>query len=230
MTVIGLLGGMSWESSAVYYRLINEGVRARLGGLHSADLLLRSVDFAGVAALQHDGDWDALGAMLAAEARALATAGAGAIVLCTNTMHCVADAIEAAAGVPLLHIADATGAALARAGITRAGLLGTVFTMEQPFYRERLRQRFGIDTIVPPDAGRAAVHRIIYDELVRGEIRDESRAIYREVMAALVADGAQGIILGCTEIGLLVGGDDATVPLFDTTVLHAAAAVDRLVG
>ena len=221
---------MSWESSAVYYRLINEGVRERLGGLHSADLLMRSVDFADVAALQHASDWDALGVMLAGEAHALAAAGARTIVLCTNTMHCVADAIEAAAGVPLLHIADATGAALARAGVTRVGLLGTAFTMEQPFYRERLRTRFGLDVIVPPADPRAAVHRIIYDELVRGEVRDESRATYRAVMAGLVMEGAQAIVLGCTEIGLLVGADDATVPLFDTTILHAAAAVETMLA
>ncbi|WP_294196470.1 aspartate/glutamate racemase family protein [uncultured Sphingomonas sp.] len=225
MRTIGLIGGMSWESSAHYYRLINEGVRARRGGAHSAPLLMLSVDFAAIAALQHDGNWAALAQRMADAARTLADAGAEAIVLCTNTMHKVADAIEAAQPRPLLHIADAAGAAIVAGGHRRVGLLGTAFTMEQPFYRARLAERFGLEVIVPDDAGRADVHRIIYDELVRGIIRPESKARYAEVIARLVAAGAQAIILGCTEIMLLVDQADSPVPLFDTTAIHAAAAV-----
>lgn len=230
MRTVGLIGGMSWESSAHYYRLINQGVRDRMGGAHSAPLVMVSVDFAEIAALQHAGDWDALGARMATAARTLADAGAAAIVLCTNTMHQVAGAIEAAQPRPLLHIADATGAAIVAAGHRRVGLLGTAFTMEQPFYRARLAERFGLDVIVPGAPGRGEVHRVIYDELVRGIVRDESREVYRAVIAGLVADGAEAIVLGCTEIMLLVGADDAAVPLFDTTALHAAAAVDFIVG
>lgn len=227
---LGLLGGMSWESSVEYYRLVNRGVRDRLGGLHSARTLMLSVDFAEVARLQHSGDWGALAAMLAAEARSLAAGGAGTILLCTNTMHEVADAIEAATpGVPLLHIADPTGAAIRSAGLRRVGLLGTTFTMERDFYRRRFAERHGLEVIVPEAADRADVHRIIYDELVRGRIDDASRETYRGVIARLAAAGAEAVILGCTEIGLLVGPDDSPVPLFDTTALHAAAAVDWLV-
>jgi aspartate racemase len=230
MRPVGLIGGMSWESSAHYYRLINQGVRERCGGAHSAPLLMLSVDFAEIAALQHNGDWPALAARMAAAARTLADGGAEAIVLCTNTMHKVADAIGQAQPRPLLHIADAAGAAIVAAGHARIGLLGTAFTMEQPFYRERLATRFGLQVLVPDEAGRGTVHRIIYDELVRGVVRDESRAACRAIIAALVARGAEAIVLGCTEIMLLVGADDATVPLFDTTALHAAAAVDFIVG
>lgn len=225
MRTIGLIGGMSWESSAHYYRLINEGVRERMGGAHSAPLLLLSVDFADIAALQHDGNWAALAQRMADAARTLADAGAEAIVLCTNTMHKVADAIEAAQPRPLLHIADAAGAAIVAAGHQRVGLLGTAFTMEQPFYRARLAERFGLEVIVPDDAGRAEVHRIIYDELVRGIIRPESKARYAEVIGRLTDAGAEAIILGCTEIMLLVDQADSPVPLFDTTAIHAAAAV-----
>lgn len=225
----GLIGGMSWESSALYYRLVNEGVRRRCGGLHSAPLVITSLDFAPVAERQHAGDWAWLATHMAEAARTLEHAGATAIALATNTMHKVADAIEAAVSVPLLHIGDATGAALAAAGTRRIGLLGTAFTMEQDFYRERL-SRFGCETIVPPPDDRAAVHRIIYDELVQGVIRDDSRAVYRDVMARLVEQGAQGIVLGCTEITLLVAAPDATVPLYDTTALHAAAMVDWITG
>jgi aspartate racemase len=230
MRTVGLIGGMSWESSAHYYRLVNQGVRARMGGAHSAPLLMVSVDFAEIAALQHAGDWEALSARMAAAARTLAEGGAEAIVLCTNTMHKVAEAIEQAQPRPLLHIADAAGAAVAAAGHVRVGLLGTAFTMEQPFYRERLATRFGLEVLVPDAADRDDLHRIIYDELVRGVVRDESRALYRAVIAALVAHGAEAIVLGCTEIMLLVGSDDSPVPLFDTTALHAAAAVDFVVG
>ncbi|KQT35033.1 hypothetical protein ASG29_02560 [Sphingomonas sp. Leaf412] len=225
MRTLGLIGGMSWESSALYYRAINEGVRDARGGHHSAPLLLLSVDFADIAALQHAGDWNALGDRMADAARTLATAGADGIVLCTNTMHTLADRIAAAVDVPLLHIADAAGAALVAAGVRRAGLLGTAFTMEQDFYRARLAVRWGVEVIVPGADDRATVHRVIYDELVRGIVSDDSRRAYRDVMARLVDDGAAGIVLGCTEIALLVGAEDAAVPLFDTTTLHAAAAV-----
>lgn len=231
MRTLGLLGGMSCESSVEYYRLINRGIRDRLGGLHSARTLMLSVDFAEVARLQHSGDWAALGTMLGADARALVSGGAGTILLCTNTMHEVAETIEAAIpGVPLLHIADATGTAIRAAGCRRVGLLGTAFTMERDFYRRRLAERHGLDVIVPEAGDRADVHRIIYDELIRGEINDASRAVYRGVIARLATAGAQGVILGCTEIGLLVGPGDSDVPLFDTTAIHAAAAVDWLVA
>lgn len=226
MKTLGLIGGMSWESTLPYYRLINEEVRARLGGLHSARLVLYSVDFHEIEVLQREARWDEAGAQLAAAARALDAAGAELLVLCTNTMHKVADAIEAATARPLLHIADPTAEAIRAAGLQRVGLLGTRFTMEQGFYRGRLEQRHGIDVIVPEVAEREQVHRIIYDELCLGEVRDDSRAVYRKVIAALIARGAQAVILGCTEIGLLVDADDASVPLFDTTVLHARRAVD----
>ena len=226
MKTIGLIGGMSWESSAQYYRIINQAVRDRCGGAHSAQLLLYSLDFAAIQRLQHDGDWDALAQLMADAARRLEAGGADMILLCTNTMHRVADAITGSVAVPLLHIADATGAAVTAAGHTRVGLLGTAFTMEQPFYRDRLAERFGLDVLVPDTADRATVHRIIYDELVAGRIVDASRAAYRNVIARLVARGAQAIILGCTEIMLLVGAGDSAMPLFDTTTLHALAAVD----
>jgi aspartate racemase len=225
MRTLGLIGGMSWESSALYYRLVNQGVRAELGGHHSAKLLMLSVDFAEIAALQHAGDWDTLARHMAAAARTLEAGGAHGIVLCTNTMHKLADAIEAAVAVPLLHIADATGMALRDAGVRRAGLLGTAFTMEQDFYRGRLLDRWGVEVLIPEADDRALVHRVIYDELVQGVVREESRAGYRDVMARLVAAGAEGIVLGCTEIGLLVSADDAAVPLYDTSALHAEAAV-----
>ncbi|MFA6230880.1 MAG: aspartate/glutamate racemase family protein [Rhodanobacter sp.] len=225
MKTMGLIGGMSWESTASYYRLINQAVKARLGGLHSASLLLHSVDFAGIEQLQRAGDWDAAGAQLAQAARGLQAAGAGALLICANTMHKVAPAIASAVQIPLLHVVDATAAAVRRAGLQRVGLLGTRFTMEQPFYVERLQQQ-GLDVLLPDAAGRAMVHRVIYEELCQGVLRAGSRDDYRRVMAALVAQGAEGIILGCTEIALLVDASDAAVPLFDTTELHAQAAVD----
>jgi aspartate racemase len=226
MKTLGLLGGMSWESTVPYYRWINEGVRARLGGLHSARLLLHSVDFHEIAELQRAGDWETAGTQLAHAAHGLVLAGAQAIVVCTNTMHEVATAIEAAVSPrPLLHIADATAAAIRAAGMSRIGLLGTRFTMEREFYRGRLRDRHGLDVRVPDAAGRDTVHRVIYEELCLGQVRDESRAAYRQIMQQLVDEGAQGIILGCTEITLLVGAADASVPLFDTTRLHVDAAV-----
>lgn len=225
MKTMGLIGGMSWESTAGYYRLVNEGVKQRLGGLHSARLVLYSVDFDAIERLQHAGDWDAAGAALAEAAQSLERAGAHFLVLCTNTMHKVAAAIEAAVAIPLLHIADPTAAAIKAAGVRRVGLLGTRFTMEQAFYRDRLRSH-GLEVLVPGDAARERVHRVIYDELCLGIVREDSRAAYRDIMRELVAAGAEAIILGCTEIALLVGAADATVPLFDTTALHAQAAVD----
>lgn len=225
MRMLGLLGGMSWESTVPYYRLINQRVRERLGGLHSAKLVLHSVDFAEVEALQRRGDWEAAGALLADAARGLRAAGAEAIVVCANTMHRVAPAIQAAAGVPLLHVADATAACIRAAGLDRVALLGTRFTMEGDFYRERI-EAAGIVVDVPDPGQRERIHRVIYDELCVGRILDASRDEYRRVIAGLVAAGAQGVILGCTEIGLLVGENDASVPLFDTARIHAEAAAD----
>lgn len=227
MKTIGLLGGMSWESTLPYYRHINEAVRERLGGLHSARLVLYSLDFHEIEALQRQGDWAAAGTLLADAARRLESAGADFLLLCTNTMHKVADAIEAASALPLLHIADPTAAAIQAAGLQRVGLLGTRFTMEQPFYRERLEDRHGIQVLVPDEPDRAEVHRVIYEELCRGVVSEVSRQAYRQVITRLVARGAQAVILGCTEIGLLVRADDAEVPLFDTCVLHAQAAAER---
>jgi aspartate racemase len=226
MRRIGLLGGMSWESTAVYYRLVNETVRDRLGGLHSADCLLRSVDFAAIEPLQRDGDWDTAAALLADEARTLEQAGAELLVLCTNTMHRVAPEIQGAISIPLLHIADATAVAVREAGLSRVGLLATAYTMDQDFFVGRLRDEHGLDVLVPDAADRAIVHRVIYDELCVGVVRGDSRAAYGDVIARLVERGAHGILLGCTEIDLLVGPADSPVPLFDTTALHARHAVD----
>jgi len=226
MRTIGLIGGMSWESSVVYYQLINRGVRDRLGPLRSARVLLDSLDFGEIEALQRQGDWARAGELLAASARRLQAGGAQVIVLATNTMHKVAAAVVAATPLPFLHIADPTGAALREAGFDRVALLGTAFTMEQDFYRARLRDRYGVRCIVPDEGQRRDVHRIIYEELCAGIVRESSRQRYREIMVDCAARGAQAIILGCTEIGLLVGRDDSPVPLFDTTALHAAAAVE----
>lgn len=224
MRTIGLLGGMSWESSALYYRLLNEQVRERLGGLHSARCILLSVDFAQIARLQEAGDWQRAGELLAADARSLQAAGAELVLLCTNTMHTVADAVTAGLDVPLLHIGDSTAEAVRAAGLTRVGLLGTRYTMEQPFLADRLTAA-GLEVLVPEAGDRDLVHRVIYDELVLGVVREESRAAYRGVVDRLVARGAQGVVLGCTEIELLIGPDDVAVPTFPTTALHAAAAV-----
>lgn len=224
MKVIGLIGGMSWESTVPYYRQVNETIKQQLGGLHSAKVVLYSVDFHEVERLQHAGDWDAAGAMMADTARALQVAGASFIVLCTNTMHKVAPAIEAAVQIPLLHIADPTAQEIKRAGLRKVGLLGTRFTMEQAFYKERLRELHGLEVVVPELADRDIVHRIIYEELCLGHISDAARVAYRRIMADMVAQGAQAIILGCTEISLLVGQQDASVPLFDTTAIHARSA------
>ena len=225
MKCIGLLGGMSWESTVSYYQALNRGVRAQLGGLHSARVMLNSVDFAAIERLQHAGDWPATARLLAAEARKLQNGGADFLLIGTNTMHKVAPEIEAAIDIPLLHIADATAAKLRADGITRVGLLGTRFTMEQDFYKGRLQERFGLAVLVPDEAGRERVHRIIYDELCLGEIRESSRAEYLAIIAGLAAAGAEAVILGCTEIALLVGDARAAVPLYDTTAIHAEAAV-----
>jgi aspartate racemase len=226
---IGLLGGMSWESTAHYYRVINEAVRERVGGLHSAELVLHSVDFAPIAELQARDAWADTAVILGGAARGLASAGADFLVIATNTMHIVADEIEAAAGIPLLHIADPTADAIVASGAGTVGLLGTRFTMEKDFYLRRLEQR-GIEAIVPDAADRDTVHRIIYEELVLGVVREESRRETRAVMQRLVDRGAEGIIAGCTEITMLVGPEDTSVPMFDTTALHALGAVERALG
>jgi aspartate racemase len=226
MRTIGLIGGMSWESTAHYYRHINEAIKARLGGLHSAQLVLVSVDFHDIERMQAAGEWQEAGARLAACARALAAAGAGCIVVCANTMHKVAPQIEAAVRLPLLHVTDATGEAIRRAGFPKVGLLGTRYTMAEPFYKDRLRERFGLEVLIPDAADRAEANRIIFEELVRGQVLEASRVAMRRIMARLVERGAQGIILGCTEFSLLLADADASVPLFDTTLLHAQAAVE----
>ena len=223
---IGLIGGMSWESTISYYRQINETVKEHLGGLHSAKLLLYSVDFHDVERLQHAGNWTAAGELLAAAARSLEAAGADFLVLCTNTMHKVAPAIETAVGIPLLHIVDPTAAAIRQAGFATVGLLGTRFTMEQEFYRDRLRDLHGLEVLVPQAADREVVHGVIFDELCLGKVTSESRAEYRRIMAELANRGAEAIILGCTEMSLLVDHRDSPVPLFDTTALHARKAAE----
>ncbi|HEY2161596.1 MAG TPA: aspartate/glutamate racemase family protein [Solirubrobacteraceae bacterium] len=226
MKRIGLLGGMSWESSVEYYRFVNEEVRERLGGLHSADCVMRSVDFARIEELQRTDRWEEAGQELARAAAELVDGGAEILVLCTNTMHKVAGAIESAIGIPFVHIADATAEAVQAAGLHTVGLLGTAYTMEQDFYTGRLRDRHGLTVLVPDAEDRAVVHDVIYRELCVGVIRESSRTEYRRVMDALVARGAQAILLGCTEIELLVGPEDSPVPVFDTTRLHAKKAVD----
>ena len=226
MKVIGLIGGMSWESTVPYYRQINETIKERLGGLHSAKIILYSVDFHEIERLQHAGDWDAAGQMLGDAARALESAGADFLVLCTNTMHKVASAIESAVQIPLFHIADPTANEIKQTGFTKVGLLGTRFTMEQAFYKDRLRERHGLDVLVPTQEDRDVVHRIIYEELCLGKVLPESRAEFRRIISDLVAQGADAIILGCTEISLLVEPQDAVVPLFDTTSIHARQAAE----
>jgi len=226
MKTIGLLGGMSWESTVGYYRAINEGVKQALGGLHSARIAMVSVDFEPIERMQHAGDWAGTARVLAAAARQIEAAGAEGLLICTNTMHKVAPEIEAAIGVPLLHIADATAARLVASGIRTVGLLGTGFTMEEDFYTGRLAQRFGLEVRVPAAADRAIVHRVIYEELCLGRVTPEARADYLRIVDALAQQGAQGVILGCTEIGMLIAQADTEVPLFDTTAIHAQAAVD----
>jgi aspartate racemase len=227
MKTLGILGGMSWESTALYYRLINQGVALRLGGLHSAALWLHSVDFADMAALQAAGDWAGAGHLLARAAAGLKAAGAQGLVVATNTMHKVAAVIEAEGGLPLLHIADATGSALRAAGVRHAALLGTRFTMEDPsIVRQPLEQRYGLRVSVPDDADRALMHRVIYEELCRGVVSPASRAAVVALIERQRAAGAEAVILGCTEIALLIDGACSPLPVFDTTALHAAAAVD----
>lgn len=223
--VIGMLGGMSWESSAEYYRLANEIVRARLGGLHSARIVLASVDFAEIERLQAISHWEEAARLLAGIAKELEVAGADLLILCTNTMHKVADQVQAAVSIPLLHLVDVTAAAVIRSGMGTIGLLGTAFTMEQDFYRNRLAGH-GLRVLVPEEDDRAEVHRVIYDELCQGIVREESRAVYRAVIGRLVESGAEGVVLGCTEIELLISDADSPVPLFPTTRLHVKAAVD----
>jgi aspartate racemase len=226
MKRIGLLGGMSWESSAEYYRLVNEATRDRLGGLHSADCVLRSVDFAAVERLQREDRWDEAGRLLVGEAEALVAAGAELLVLCTNTMHKVAGAIAGAVDIPFVHIADTTADAVRAAGLTTVGLLATAYTMEQDFYVGRLRDPHGLEVLVPGADDRLIVHAVIYDELCVGVVEDRSREEYRRIMAGLAERGAEGILLGCTEIDLLVGPADSPVPVFDTTRLHVERAVE----
>ncbi len=227
MQTIGLLGGMSWESTATYYRLINEGIKQRLGGLHSARLCLFSIDFAPLEALQHANNWEGAGDELALVARQVQQGGADFLLICTNTMHRVADAVEAAIDIPLLHIADATGAKLQAEDIKQVGLLGTRFTMEQEFYKARIEDNFGIKTLIPEDGARGAIHRVIYEELCQGILNDSSRQLFLSEIAALKAAGAEAVILGCTEIAMLVNQSMTEVPLFDTTAIHCDAAIER---
>ena len=226
MKTIGLIGGMSWESTIPYYRVINQTIKQKLGGFHSAKLVLVSVDFHEIEELQRAGDWDGAAAILSQAAKSLEAAGADFIVICTNTMHKVAPTIERAVKLPIFHIADPTAEEIKRQGIQTIGLLGTRFTMEQDFYKERLRSRHGLEVVIPNREDMDIIHRIIYHELCLGKVEDASRQEYRRIMAQLVAQGAQGIILGCTEISLLVGAADASVPLFDTTGLHASKAAE----
>jgi aspartate racemase len=226
MRTIGLIGGMSWESSAEYYRLINESVRRRLGGHHSAASLMLSVDFAEIEELQREGRWDDAARSLIEAAKRLERGGAELVLLCTNTMHRVADEVSASIDIPLLHIADPTAEEIRARGISTVGLLGTRYTMEQDFYRGRLRDRHGLEVLVPDDGDRAMVHRVIYEELVLGRFEDASRVASEEIITRLVEAGARGVILGCTEIGLLIGPTSAAVPLFDTTRIHAERAVE----
>lgn len=225
MKIIGLIGGMSWESSLEYYRILNEEVRLRLGGLHSAKILLYSVDFAEIEEMQRSGRWDDAGQAMAGAGMRLQRGGADFIVLCTNTMHKLVPQIEAVVQIPLLHIADATAMRIQQAGLKTVGLLGTRFTMEETFYRRRMEDRFGLRVLTPPPEQRDLVHRVIYEELCMGITREESRQEYRKVLSGLAQNGAEGIILGCTEIGMLVNASDSPVQLFDTTHIHAEEAV-----
>lgn len=230
MKTIGLLGGMSWESTIPYYRLINEGVKQRLGGLHSARVILHSVDFHEIEECQSRGEWEKAGEILAEAALGLQKAGAEGIVLCTNTMHKVADAIESRCSLPFLHIADATGRAIAAQGMSRVALLGTRYTMEQDFYRGRLEQQFAVESLIPDADDRAKINQVIFDELCLGQFSDASRQYYLQVIERLAAQGAQGVIFGCTEIGLLVPGEQSPIPVFDTAAIHAADAVEFMLS
>ena len=224
---LGIIGGMSWESTESYYRLINEGIKAELGNLHSADLLIHSVDFAPIGELQAQGAWDEMGAIMASSAKRLQAAGAQGLLIATNTMHKVVNDVQAATNLPIIHIADATATAIKRKGLTKIALLGTQFTMTQDFYKQRLVDA-GLQVLIPDTDARAEVHRIIYDELCQGKLLDNSRQYYSQVIEDLANEGAEGVILGCTEIGLLIKQEDSSIPVFDTTAIHAAAAVEFL--
>ena len=226
MKTIGMIGGMSWESSIEYYRIVNETVKKKLGGLHSAKCLMYSVDFAEIETLQSEGRWDEATQAMIEAARHVEAGGADFLIICTNTMHKMADDVESAIGIPLLHIADATAEAIKAMGLSKIGLLGTKFTMEEDFYGGRLVEKHGLDVLIPEAEDRKIIHRVIYNELVLGQIKSESREQYKKIIEKLISAGAQGIILGCTEIGLLVKGEDSRVPLFDTTYIHAVAAVE----
>ena len=226
MKTIGMIGGMSWESSIEYYRIVNQTVKEKLGGLHSAKSVMYSVDFAEIETLQREGRWDQATQAMITAARHVESGGADFVVICTNTMHKMADDVEAAIGIPLLHIADATAEAIKARGLSKIGLLGTKFTMEEDFYRGRLVEHHGLNVLIPETEDREVAHRVIYDELVLGNIKSESREVYKKIIEKLIAAGAQGIILGCTEIGLLVKDEDSSIPLFDTTYIHAVSAVE----
>ena len=230
MKTIGLLGGMSWESSSEYYRILNESIKGRLGGFHSADCLMVSVDFDEVETLQHQNDWDALTKMMIDAAQRIEAGGAELLVICTNTMHKMAPEMQAAIGIPLLHIADAAGEVITAQGLHTAGLLGTKFTMEGDFYRQRLNEKFGLTVLIPDEADRETVHNTIYGELVKGVISPDSRQAFIEIINKLQENGAEGVILGCTEIPLLIKQSDVSIPIFDTTRIHAEAAVDWALG
>ncbi|MCG8473357.1 MAG: aspartate/glutamate racemase family protein, partial [Desulfobacterales bacterium] len=225
MKTIGMIGGMSWESTSSYYTMINEGIKEALGGLHSAKIALYSVDFSEIETLQHEGRWQEAGEVLAQAGRGLVQAGADFLMICTNTMHKVADEVEKASGVPLLHIADATGEVLKADGVETVGLLGTSFTMEEAFYKGRLTEKFGLDVVIPDEKERAEVHRVIFDELCAGKMVSTSKERYQRIIERLEKEGADAVILGCTEIGLLVKPVDSLVRLYDTTAIHAQAAV-----
>ncbi len=226
MKTIGLIGGMSWGSSLEYYRLLNQGVNARLGGLHNAKSLMYTVDFAEIERMQFAGEWEQSGQMLAHAAQSLERGGADCVLICTNTMHKVAEQVQSSVKIPLLHIADATAEKILEMGISKVGLLGTAFTMEQDFYKGRLHEKYQLEVLIPSSADRKIVHKVIYQELCLGKIDAASKVEYTRIMAELIARGAQGIILGCTEIMLLVGQEDSVVPVFDTTALHVAKAVN----
>lgn len=227
MKTIGLIGGMSWESSQEYYRIINETAREKLGGLHSAQSLLYSFDFAEIEELQHSGNWEEATRRMVKAAQNLEEGGADFVLICTNTMHKMANEVQSGIKIPLLHIADPTGETIKAKGITKIGLLGTKFTMEHDFYKGRLSEKFGLEVVVPDEQDRQSVHDIIYDELCLGEVRQSSRKEYQQTIRKLGEQGAQGVILGCTEIGLLIQREDVALPVFDTTRIHAEAAVDR---
>lgn len=226
---LGIIGGMSWESTQSYYRLINEGIKAKLGNLHSADLLIHSVDFAPIGELQAQGKWEELGAIMVNSGKRLQAAGAQGLLIATNTMHKVAEQVQAATNLPLIHIADTTADAIKQQGLTKIALLGTQFTMTEDFYKQRLMDA-GVQVLIPNTDARAEVHRIIYDELCQGQLLASSRQYYTQVINELAAQGAEGVILGCTEIGLLISQADSPIPVFDTTAIHAAAAVQFLLG